>query len=372
MTFEFNRQKTCSTTKARVGTFHTPHGIVETPRFMPVGTLANVKTVAPSQLKDTGAQMVLANTYHLHLQPGEDVVQKAGGLHKFMGWDGPMLTDSGGFQVFSLSDMREISDEGVTFRSPRDGRIINLTPEKSIEIQNALGADVIMAFDECPPYPASREAVQQAMDRTAKWLKRCINAHARKDQALFPIVQGGTYLDLRQISAKTLTEFDLPGYAIGGVSVGEPPELIEKIVQATTPLLPDDKPRYLMGVGTYREMAQAIAAGIDLFDCVIPTRLARHANALVKGERWNIKNQKFREDFRPLDESCPCYTCQNFSRAYLSHLVRSKEILGYTLLSIHNITELIRFTQRIRDAILNDRFAQDFAHWLQPANQAQK
>ena len=363
--FEFTCQKRCCSTKARVGTFTTPHGIVETPRFMPVGTLANVKTITPAQLKDTGAQMVLSNTYHLHLQPGEDIVQKAGGLHQFMGWAGPMLTDSGGFQVFSLSEMREISDEGVTFRSPRDGALINLTPEKSIEIQNALGADVIMAFDECPPYPASRDDVSTAMDRTAKWLKRCIQAHDRSDQALFGIIQGGTYLDLRQVSAKTLVEFDLPGYAIGGVSVGEPPELIEKIVQATTPLLPEDKPRYLMGVGTYREMAQAIAAGIDLFDCVIPTRLARHANALVKGERWNVKNRKFREDFTPLDQTCPCYTCRHFTRAYLSHLVRSREILGYSLISIHNITELIRFTQMIRDAILGDRFSQEFGPWLQ-------
>ena len=347
--------------------FQTPHGIVETPRFMPVGTLANVKTVTPAQLKETGAQMVLANTYHLHLQPGEEIVQKAGGLHQFMRWDGPMLTDSGGFQVFSLSDMRKISDEGVLFRSPRDGDMINLTPEKSIEIQNALGADVIMAFDECPPYPASRDEVEAAVNRTARWLERCVKAHQRKDQALFGIVQGGTYHDLRQQSARTLVEFDLPGYAIGGVSVGEPPELIEKIVQATTPLLPLNKPRYLMGVGTYREMAQAIAAGIDVFDCVIPTRLARHANALVGGERWNLKNRKFREDFQPLDPTCNCYTCQNFTRAYLSHLVRSKELLGYTLISIHNITELVRFTQRIRKAILNDTFAQDFAPWLKPA-----
>lgn len=364
--FEFQCQKTCCTTHARAGIFQTPHGIVETPRFMPVGTLANVKTVTPAQLKETGAQMVLANTYHLHLQPGEEIVQKAGGLHQFMQWDGPLLTDSGGFQVFSLSEMRQISDEGVTFRSPRDGEMIHLTPEKSVEIQNALGADVIMAFDECPPYPASREAVEVAVNRTNRWLERCVKAHQRSDQALFGIVQGGTYLDLRQQSARSLVEFDLPGYAIGGVSVGEPPELIEKIVQATTPLLPQDKPRYLMGVGTYREMAQAIAAGIDVFDCVIPTRFARHANALVKGDRWNLKNRKFREDFQPLDDTCSCYTCQHFTRAYLSHLVRAKELLGFTLLSIHNITELIRFTQQIRHAILNDTFVQDFEPWLKP------
>ncbi len=334
---------------------------------MPVGTLANVKTLTPAQLQDTGAQMVLANTYHLHLQPGEDIVQQAGGLHRFMNWNGPILTDSGGFQVFSLSELRSISDEGVTFRSPRDGQFIHLTPERSIQIQNALGADVIMAFDECPPYPASREAVLAATQRTYRWLERCIAAHSRPDQALFGIVQGGVYLDLRQQAARELAEFDLPGYAIGGVSVGEPAALIEKIVHATTPLLPDHKPRYLMGVGTYQEMAQAIAAGIDLFDCVIPTRLARHGSALVRGERWNLKNARFKADFAPLDADCPCYACQNFSRAYITHLLRSQEILGYTLLSIHNITELVRFTQRIRAAILADRFVEDFDKWLQPS-----
>lgn len=350
--------------------FETPHGIVETPRFMPVGTLANVKTLTPAQLKGTGAQMVLANTYHLHLQPGEDIVAEAGGLHRFMGWEGPMLTDSGGFQVFSLSEMRTITEEGVTFRSPRDGARIHLTPERSIEIQNALGADVIMAFDECPPYPASREAVELATARTERWLKRCIDYHARspqaQQQALFGIVQGGVYTDLRAKAAAALQRLELPGYAIGGVSVGEPPELIEAIVKATTPLLPQHKPRYLMGVGTYREMAGAIASGIDLFDCVIPTRLGRHGAAFVRGERWNLKNARFRRDYEPLDEECPCYACENFSRAYLSHLVRSRELLAYTLLSIHNITELIRFTQRIRQSILDGCFAREFASWLKP------
>lgn len=331
---------------------------------MPVGTLANIKTVTPDQVKETGAQMILANTYHLHLQPGEAIVQQGGGLHRFMGWDGPILTDSGGFQVFSLSEMRSITEEGVTFRSPRDGQIIHMTPESSIQIQNALGADVIMAFDECPPYPASRESVEQATDRTYRWLKRCIEAHQRSDQALFGIVQGGVYLDLREKAARSLLEFDLPGYAIGGVSVGEPPELIEKIVQATAPILPTHKPRYLMGVGTHREMVQAIAAGVDVFDCVIPTRLARHGSAMVQGDRWNIKNARFREDFTPLDESCSCYTCRTFTRAYLSHLLRAKEILAYTLLSIHNITELVQFTQRIRQAILGDRFVDEFRQWL--------
>ena len=331
---------------------------------MPVGTLANVKTITPAQLKDCNAEMVLANTYHLHLQPGESLVAEAGGLHKFMNWSGPMLTDSGGFQVFSLSEMRKVTDEGATFRSPRDGRIIEMPPERSIEIQNQLGADVIMAFDECPPYPATREAVIDATERTYRWLKRCIGAHSRSDQALFGIIQGGVHLDLRETAAQQLAELDLPGYAIGGVSVGEPPELIEKIVKATTPLLPESKPRYLMGVGTYKEMAQAIAAGIDLFDCVIPTRLARHGAALVQGERWNLKNARFRRDLTPVDTTCPCYTCSNFTRAYLCHLLHAKELLAYTLISIHNITELIRFTTDIRSAIIEDRFQQDYAQWL--------
>ena len=334
---------------------------------MPVGTLANVKTVTPDQLQSAGAQMVLANTYHLHLQPGESIVEQAGGLHRFMAWSGPILTDSGGFQVFSLSDIRTITEEGVTFKSPRDGQFIHLSPERSMEIQNALGADVIMAFDECPPYPASRTEVEDATERTYRWLKRCIAAHDRKDQALFGIVQGGVYPDLRAEAARSLIDFDLPGYAIGGVSVGEPVDLIESIVQATAPILPQNKPRYLMGVGSYREMAQAIAAGVDLFDCVIPTRLGRHGSALVKGGRWNLKNAQFREDFAPLDETCPCYTCQNFSRAYLSHLIRAQEILGYTLLSLHNITELIRFTQDIRQAIIENQFVEKFGEWLKPS-----
>ncbi|MDY7023912.1 MAG: tRNA guanosine(34) transglycosylase Tgt [Cyanobacteriota bacterium] len=369
--FSFQIQAHCSRTQARTGVFLTPHGCVETPRFMPVGTLANVKTLTPAHLEAAGAQMVLSNTYHLHLQPGENIVARAGGLHQFMAWKGPILTDSGGFQVFSLSEIRTINDEGVIFRSPHDGQMIHFTPERSIHIQNELGADVIMAFDECPPYPASREQVFAATERTYRWLERCITAHQRSDQALFGIVQGGVYPDLRREAAQQLVKLNLPGYAIGGVSVGEPAELIEKIVQVTTPFLPEEKPRYLMGVGTYREMAQAIANGIDLFDCVIPTRLARHGAALVQGERWNLKNSQFREDFQPLDETCPCYTCQNFSRAYLGHLIRAKELLAYTLLSIHNVTELIRFTQRIRDAIFRDRFSEEFADWLAPSESSQ-
>ncbi len=332
---------------------------------MPVGTAATVKGLTPAQLQTTGAQMILANTYHLHLQPGEAIIEKAGGLHQFMGWKGPILTDSGGFQVFSLSELRQIREYGVTFRSPRDGRIIELTPERSIQIQNALGADVIMAFDECPPGQSDRATVTIATDRTYRWLERCIAAHQRpQDQALFGIVQGGIYADLREKAAKSLTELNLPGYAIGGVSVGEDPALIHQIVRLTAPLLPLEKPRYLMGVGTYREMAIAIASGVDLFDCVIPTRFGRHGTALVAGERWNLKNAQFREDFTPLDPICPCYTCGNFTRAYLNHLVRSREMLGYILLSLHNITELVRFTERIREAILKDCFWDEFAQWL--------
>ena len=365
ISFKFSCEHTCRHTQARAGIFETPHGQVETPRFMPVGTAATVKGLTPAQLETAQAQMILANTYHLHLQPGEEIISKAGGLHSFMGWKQPILTDSGGFQVFSLSDLRKINEEGVTFRSPRNGSLIEFTPEVAIQVQNALGADVIMAFDECPPYPADYEEVLLATERTERWLERCITAHANPDtQALFGIVQGGVYPELRVQAAKRLVEFDLPGYAIGGVSVGEPAALIQKIVAVATPLLPWEKPRYLMGVGTYREMVNAIAQGVDLFDCVIPTRLGRHGTALVQGERWNLKNARFREDFTSLDSHCPCYCCQNFSRAYLSHLVRSREILGYLLLSLHNVTELIRFTQRIRTAILEDRFTTEFAHWL--------
>jgi queuine tRNA-ribosyltransferase len=362
--FSFQVQHRCSHTQARSAVFQTPHGPVETPRFMPVGTAGTVKGVTPDYLSAAGAQMILANTYHLHLQPGETIVAGAGGLHGFMNWSGPILTDSGGFQVFSLTDLRQLSEDGATFKSPRDGRTIHLTPEKSIAIQNALGADVIMAFDECPPYPAEHSAVAEATDRTYRWLKRCIQAHDRPDQALFGIVQGGIYLDLRTKAAEALVDLDLPGYAIGGVSVGEPPSFIHHIVDAITPLLPPTKPRYLMGVGTYKEMARAIAAGIDLFDCVIPTRLARHGAVLSQGDRWNIKNAQYREDYRPIDAQCPCYACQNFSRAYLNHLVRSREMLAYILLSIHNITELIRFTERIRDSIQRDCFATEFQAWL--------
>ena len=330
---------------------------------MPVGTLATVKGVTPAQLHDTGAQMVLANTFHLHLQPGEAIVAEAGGLHRFMGWDGPMLTDSGGFQVFSLGDINRIDDTGVVFRSPRDGTRIELTPERAMAIQMALGADVAMAFDQCPPYPASEAEVAAACRRTHSWLERCIASHGRRDQALFGIVQGGCFPRLRAESAQVVASMNLPGIAVGGVSVGEPVEEMHRIVRQVGPLLPDDKPHYLMGVGTLREMAVAVANGFDLFDCVLPTRLGRHGAALVGGERWNLKNARFRHDHTPLDASCPCPACRNHTRAYLHHLIKSEEMLGKILLSLHNLTQLIRFTTAMAQAIREDCFAEDFAPW---------
>ena len=336
---------------------------------MPVGTAATVKGVTTPQLADTGASMVLANTFHLHLQPGEEIVAEAGGLHRFMGWQGPLLTDSGGFQVFSLAGINRIDDHGVRFRSPRDGREITLTPESSMAIQMALGADVAMAFDQCPPYPASEAQVAEACRRTHAWLERCANAHQRPDQALFGIVQGGCYPRLRQESARLVAAMELPGIAVGGVSVGEPVEEMHRVVRLLAPLLPEDRPRYLMGVGSFREMAVAVANGFDLFDCVLPTRLGRHGTALVGGERWNLRNARFRHDHTPLDASCSCLACSLHSRAYLHHLVRAEELLGRTLLSLHNLTSLLRFSRAMAQAIGEGCFAEDFAPW-QPASPA--
>ena len=367
--FQFSITGRCTRTRARCGRFHTPHGVVDTPRFMPVGTAATVKGISVPQLIGTGAQMVLANTYHLHLQPGEEVVADAGGLHRFMGWRGPLLTDSGGFQVFSLGEINRIDDQGVIFRSPRDGARITLTPERSMAIQMALGADVAMAFDQCPPYPASEAEVAQACRRTHDWLERCLKAHERPDQALFGIVQGGCFPQLRRDSAARVADFDLPGIAVGGVSVGEPVEEMHRIVRLLGPLLPADRPRYLMGVGSLREMAVAVAEGFDLFDCVLPTRLGRHGTALVGGERWNLRNARFRHDHAPLDRSCPCLGCRLHSRAYLHHLIRSREMLGRTLLSLHNITTLLRFTSAMARAIAEGCFSEDFAPW-EPGSQA--
>ena len=363
LVFAFEITAHCPNTRARCGCFHTPHGVVNTPRFMPVGTLATVKGVTPAQLQATGAEMVLSNTFHLHLQPGEQIVADGGGLHRFMAWDGPMLTDSGGFQVFSLGDINTINDRGVVFRSPRDGARIDLTPERSMAIQMTLGADVAMAFDQCPPYPASESEVAAACRRTHAWLERCISSHTKADQALFGIVQGGCFPHLREESARVVSSMGLPGITVGGVSVGEPAEEMHRIVRQVGPLLPEDKPHYLMGVGTLPEMAIAVANGFDVFDCVLPTRLGRHGAALVGGERWNLKNARFRHDHTPLDPSCPCPACTVHSRAYLHHLIKTDELLGKILLSLHNITQLVRFSTAMARAIRDGCFAEDFAPW---------
>ncbi len=363
LVFEFQVHSYCSRTQARVGSLMTPHGSVSTPKFMPVGTLGSVKGVSSSQLANTGAEMILANTFHLLLQPGERVVEGAGGLHGFMGWKSPILTDSGGFQVFSLSKLNSIDDQGVSFRNPRNGSKILLTPERAIEIQMALGSDIAMAFDQCPPYPSTELEVQEASNRTHYWLQKCVEAHKKENQALFGIVQGGCFPHLRKESAKIVSSFDLPGIAIGGVSVGEPVEQIHEIVRYVSPFLPTHLPKYLMGIGTLREMAIAVANGIDLFDCVIPTRLGRHGTALVRDERWNLRNASFRNDHSPLDPTCICETCSSHSRSYLHHLIRSEELLGLTLLSIHNISNLIRFSNAMRYAIRDGCFSEDFAPW---------
>jgi len=367
--FAFSVTARCPRTRARRGHWQTPHGVVHTPRFMPVGTAATVKGITIPQLAETGAEMVLANTFHLHLQPGEGVVAEAGGLHRFMGWQGPLLTDSGGFQVFSLAAINRIDDDGVVFRSPRDGAPILLTPERCMAIQRDLGADVAMAFDQCPPYPATEALVAEACRRTHLWLERCLLHHGGGEQALFGIVQGGCFSQLRRESARVVASMGLPGIAVGGVSVGEPVEEMHRIVAEVAPLLPEDRPHYLMGVGSLREMAVAVAHGFDLFDCVLPTRLGRHGTALVGGERWNLRNARFRHDHTPLDPGCPCLACRHHTRAYLHHLVRVEEMLGRTLLSLHNLTTLLRFTRAMGQAIAEGCFSEDFAPW-EPASAA--
>ena len=347
----------CKQSGARCGILHTPHGDVETPMFMPVGTLATVKFLSPEEIKALGAGVILANTYHLRLRPGEDIVDKAGGVQKFMNYSGPMLTDSGGFQVFSLADRRKIKEEGVTFKSHLDGSTLFLSPEKSIQIQNKIGADIIMSFDECAPYPCSYDYMKNSVERTLRWAKRGKDAHQRpEEQALFGIVQGGEYQDLREMCAKTLAEMDFPGYSIGGTSVGESKETMYKMIDYSVKYLPWEKPRYLMGVGSVDAILEGILRNVDMFDCVLPTRIARHGTLMTSQGRINIKKQEYEEDFGPLDPECDCYTCKNYSRAYLRHLFRCNEGLGSRLMSIHNLRFLLSLTEQARKAIREDRF----------------
>ncbi len=341
---------------ARRGVIHTPHGDIQTPIFMPVGTQATVKSITPKMLEeDIKAQIILSNTYHLFLRPGHELIKEAGGLHQFMNWDKPILTDSGGFQVFSLGDLRKIKEEGVDFRSHLDGSKKFISPEISMEIQEALGSDIMMAFDECCPYPSTYEYTKKSMERTTRWAKRCKDVHKTTDkQGLFGIVQGGFFKDLREISCKDLIELDFPGYAIGGISVGEPKEEFLDILNFTTPLLPENKPRYLMGVGTPDYLIEAALSGIDMCDCVLPTRIARHGTAMTSHGKVVVRNAAYERDFTTLDDKCDCYTCQNFTKAYLRHLINTKEILGVELLSIHNLRFLTKLMERVRIEIEND------------------
>ncbi|MDF2814857.1 MAG: queuine tRNA-ribosyltransferase [Paenibacillus sp.] len=364
MAVTYEAIKTCKQSGARLGKVHTPHGVIDTPAFMPVGTLATVKTMSPEELKQMDAHIILSNTYHLFLRPGHEVVKEAGGLHKFMNWDRPILTDSGGFQVFSLSELRKITEEGVHFRNHLNGDKLFLTPEKATEIQNALGADIMMAFDECPPFPAEYDYVKQSLERTSRWAERCLAAHARPhDQALFAIIQGGMYADLRKQSAAQLTSIDFPGYAIGGLSVGESKPLMYEMLECTVPLLPQQKPRYLMGVGSPDALIEGAIRGIDMFDCVLPTRIARNGTCMTSTGRLVIRNAKYARDYGPLDPNCSCYTCTNYSRAYLRHLIKADETFGIRLTTYHNLHFLLEMMRGVRQAIREDRlldFRDDF------------
>ena len=340
----------------RYGKLITNHGTYETPMFMPVGTLANVKTLMPEELYDVHSAVVLGNTYHLWLRPGEDIVNKAGGLNKFMNYKGPTLTDSGGFQVFSLAKPKDITDEGVKFKSHIDGKKLLLTPEKSIEIQNKLDSDIAMSFDECAPYPSTRKYIEESVERTLSWAKRGKDVFNNPNQSLFGIVQGGEFEDLREKCAKKLVEMDFDGYSVGGTSVGEPKDVMYNMITYATKYLPLDKPRYLMGVGDPIDILEGVERGIDMFDCVLPTRLARHGNCFTRHGRINIKNNKYKDDFTPIEADCDCYTCKNFTKAYVRHLITSNETNGGRLLSIHNIRFLIKETEEIREAIKNDKF----------------
>lgn len=340
--------------RARLGKLHTPHGVIDTPVFMPVGTQATVKTLSPQELKELGAGIILSNTYHLYLRPGHELVKQAGGLHRFMNWDGAILTDSGGFQVFSLGDLRKIMEEGVEFRSHLDGSKHLFTPEKVMEIEMALGADIAMAFDECVSYPMDFAYTKLAMERTSRWAERCRKAHNKADQALFGIVQGGMYPELRAISARDLVSLDFPGYGIGGLSVGEPKPLSYEILEHTVPLLPKDKPRYLMGVGSPDYLIEGTIRGVDMFDCVLPTRIARNGTVFTSEGRVTIRNAVYKNDFTPLDHHCECSTCRNFTRAYIRHLFNTGEILGLRLTSYHNLYFLVNLMRRIQKAIAAD------------------
>lgn len=355
VTFEITH--ICKQSGARTGILHTPHGDVETPMFMPVGTQATVKFVSPEELKDLGSGVVLANTYHLWLRPGEDIVDQAGGVQKFMNYKGPMLTDSGGFQVFSLADQRKITEEGVTFKNSLNGDTLFLSPEKSIQIQNKIGADIIMSFDECIPYPATREYVEKSTERTLRWALRGKQAHSRpEEQALFGIVQGGDYEDLRKYCAEKLIEMDFPGYAIGGTSVGEDKETMYRMVKWASDALPFDKPRYLMGVGAVNDLLEAVSRNVDMCDCVLPTRIARHGTLMTSEGRISIRKAIYKNDFTPLDPECDCYTCRNYTKAYLNHLQRTNEGFGTRLMSIHNLRFLVKLMEDARKAIKEDCF----------------
>jgi len=346
-------------TKARLGKLYTPHGVIETPVFMPVGTQATVKTMSPEELQEAGATIILSNTYHLFLRPGHELIARAGGLHKFMNWDRAILTDSGGFQVFSLGDLRKITEEGVEFRSHLDGSKQYLSPEKAIEVQISLGSDIVMAFDECTPYPATYEYAKKSAERTARWAKRCRDTLKTTDkQALFGIVQGSMYKDLRRESAGQITELDLPGYAIGGLSVGEPKEVMYEVLDYTVPLLSEDRPRYLMGVGSPDALIEGVMRGIDMFDCVLPTRIARNGTAMTRFGKIVIRNAEYADDFTPIDPSCNCYTCKNYSRAYIRHLLKADEILGLRLMTIHNLHFLINLMAELRKALAEEKLSE--------------
>ncbi|MGI9952660.1 tRNA guanosine(34) transglycosylase Tgt [Moorellaceae bacterium AZ2] len=359
----FEVLKTEKTFGARLGRLITPHGVVHTPVFMAVGTQATVKTMTPEEVMELGGEIILSNTYHLYLRPGADIIREAGGLHKFMNWHRPILTDSGGFQVFSLADLREIRPEGVIFRSHLDGSTHFMGPEESMAVQEALGSDIAMAFDECVAYPATYEEAEAGVERTTRWAERCLAVHRRPDQAVFGIIQGSTFPDLRRRSAREITSLGFPGYGIGGLSVGEPKDVMYRILEELRPLLPEDRPRYLMGVGSPDCLIEGVKRGIDMFDCVLPTRIARNGTVLTSRGKLVVRNAAYARDFRPLDPECDCYACRNFSRAYIRHLIKANEILGIRLTTIHNLHFSLRLMERIRQAIAEDRLedmAQEF------------